>query len=107
TTGGQIGETIIDGRPLRVRVLPQLPDVEARGATDQLRDMTVRSRPTAGGATGAPVALALLGRAGHVRRPAALRTEKGELCAYVYVDLEDGVDVQGYVQRARQVTDAT
>ena len=45
--------------------------------------------------------LALLGRPSYVRRPAALRTERGELCAYVYVDLAAGVDVQGYVERAQ------
>jgi Cu(I)/Ag(I) efflux system membrane protein CusA/SilA len=40
-----------------------------------------------------------------VRRPASLRTEKGELCAYIYVDLADGVDIQGYVDRARREVD--
>ena len=31
----------------------------------------------------------------------ALRTERGELCAYVYVDLSPGTDLQSYVERAR------
>jgi Cu(I)/Ag(I) efflux system membrane protein CusA/SilA len=105
TTGGQIGEAIVDGRRVRVRVLPQVPDVEARGASDQLRDITIRSQAGAGDAASQPVALALLGQPAYVRRPAALRTEKGELCAYVYVDLKDGVDVQGYVQQARRAVD--
>jgi Cu(I)/Ag(I) efflux system membrane protein CusA/SilA len=52
-----------------------------------------------------PVPLALLGKPTYVRRPAALRMEKGELCAYVYVDLADGVDLQAYVQRARREVD--
>ncbi len=52
-----------------------------------------------------PVPLALVGKPTYVRRPAALRTEKGELCAYVYVDLADGVDLQAYVQRARREVD--
>ncbi len=31
-----------------------------------------------------------------------MRTEHGELCAYVYVDLPPGADLQGYVERARR-----
>jgi Cu(I)/Ag(I) efflux system membrane protein CusA/SilA len=100
TTGGQIGELEQDGRRLRVRLSPEPPDVRPRGITDQLRDVTVRASATAAG-PGVPVPLALLGRAGYVRRPAALRTDHGELCAYVYVDLPPGADVQGFVERAR------
>jgi hypothetical protein len=35
-----------------------------------------------------------------------LRTERGELCAYVYVDLASGIDLQGYVERAKHTVDA-
>jgi len=137
-TGGAVGEADVDGQRLRVRIAPQLADVESRGPADVLRELTVRSRPAArpvnlsqnprtgseptamrsdeqssssrdanrrGGQT-SPVALALLGRPTYVRRPAALRTERGELAAYVYVDLADGTDVQGYVERARREVDA-
>jgi Cu(I)/Ag(I) efflux system membrane protein CusA/SilA len=40
------------------------------------------------------------------RRPAALRTERGELCAYVYVDLKSSSDLQGYVERANHEVEA-
>jgi copper/silver efflux system protein len=33
--------------------------------------------------------------------PCTIRTERGELCGYVYVDLEPGTDLAGYVERAR------
>jgi Cu(I)/Ag(I) efflux system membrane protein CusA/SilA len=104
TTGGAIGEIEHEGRRLRVRIAPDIPDVSARGATDILRDATVRSDTEATSSVAAPsqpVPLALVGKPAYVRRPAALRTEKGELCAYLYVDLADGVDVQSYVERAR------
>jgi Cu(I)/Ag(I) efflux system membrane protein CusA/SilA len=99
TTGGQLGETEIDGRRLRVRIRPEVPDVRPRGPADELRELTVR-----GG--NQPVPLALLGRPTYVRRPAALRSERGELCAYVYVDLKDGVDVERFVAQARRALDA-
>jgi len=102
TTGGQIGELEQDGRRLRVRLLPEPPDVRPRGILDQLRAVTVRGSPTVSGTPGQPVPLALLGRAGYLRRPAALRTDHGELCAYVYVDLPPGADLQGFVDRARR-----
>ena len=102
TTGAQIGELEQDGRRLRVRLLPEPPDVRPRGLIDQLRAVTVRAAATTTGAPGQPVPLALLGRAGTVRRPAALRTDHGELCAYVYVDLPPGADLQGFVERARR-----
>jgi len=103
TTGGQLGE-IQDqrGRLLRVRIAPDLPDLRPRGPADQLRELTVRSR----GPEGRVVPLALLGGPTYVRRPAVLRSEHGELCAYVYVDLTDGTDVQRYIERARAGVDA-
>jgi Cu(I)/Ag(I) efflux system membrane protein CusA/SilA len=107
-TGGQVGEISYEGHATRVRLSPQLPDVQARGAADLLRELTVRSTPAGDGAaaTSQPVPLVLVGKPSYVRRPAQLRTEKGELVAYVYVDLADGVDVEGYVERARRAVDA-
>ncbi|HEU4732313.1 MAG TPA: efflux RND transporter permease subunit [Kofleriaceae bacterium] len=92
-TGGQIGELSLDGRRMRVRVAP---DFSERGAADMLRGATVRA-PADG-----PVPLGLLGRPSYVTRPATIRTDRGELCAYIYVDLEDGTDLAGYVERARR-----
>jgi Cu(I)/Ag(I) efflux system membrane protein CusA/SilA len=108
-TGGQIGEIELEGRRLRVRIGPELPDVQPRGQADELRDMAVRSTNVsetgAPAAAGQPVPLALLGHPEYVRRPAQLRTERGELVAYVYVDLADGVDLQSYVERAKSEVD--
>jgi Cu(I)/Ag(I) efflux system membrane protein CusA/SilA len=98
--GGLLGEVEQDGRLLRARVAPEPPDVQPRGVADELRELTVR--PAAGGP---PVPLALLGRPAYTRVPAALRTERGELGAYVYVDLLPGVDVERYVARARRALD--
>jgi Cu(I)/Ag(I) efflux system membrane protein CusA/SilA len=93
TTGGQIGEITIDGRRMRVRVAPDFSD---RGAADMMRGATVR-----GTAVG-PVPLALLGHPTYVTRPATIRTDRGELCAYLYVDLDAGTDLADYVERARR-----
>jgi Cu(I)/Ag(I) efflux system membrane protein CusA/SilA len=103
-TGGQLGEVEQDGRRLRVRIAPDLnmpampgPAMERlRGPADQLREVTVRA---SGG--GPPVPLALVGHPAYATRPAMLRTESGELVAYVYVDLSDGTDLAGYVERAQ------
>jgi Cu(I)/Ag(I) efflux system membrane protein CusA/SilA len=97
--GGQIGEIEDDGLPLRVRISPEAPDVQPRGAADELREITVR-------ANGQPVPLALLGTPAYTREPAQLRTENGELVAYVYLDLVDGTNLQQYVERARHEADA-
>ena len=103
TTGGQLGEIQdASGHLLRVRIAPDLPDLRPRGPADQLRELTIRSK----GWQGHVVPLALLGRPTYVRRPAVLRSEHGELCAYVYVDLTDGTDVQRYIERARADVDA-
>jgi Cu(I)/Ag(I) efflux system membrane protein CusA/SilA len=75
--------------------------VGARGAADMLREITVRASV----GVGQPVPLGLLGHPMYVKRPAALRTERGVLCATVYVDLKDGVDLQGYVERAKREVD--
>jgi Cu(I)/Ag(I) efflux system membrane protein CusA/SilA len=104
STGGQVGELQdAQGRLRRVRIAPDLPDLRPRGAADQLRELTVRSDRAHGTQS---VPLALLGRPTYERRPAALRTEHGDLCAYVYVDLADGADVQRYVEHARAAVDA-
>lgn len=117
TSGGQIGELEIEGQRLRVRLAPVIPDVLARGQADVLREVTVRAAPTAPvwaengplesppPRSTQPVPLALVGSPTYVRQPAALRTEKGELCAYLHVDLTPGTDIQSYVARARQAVD--
>ncbi|HXT99741.1 MAG TPA: efflux RND transporter permease subunit, partial [Polyangia bacterium] len=105
-TGGQLGELQdAQGRLLRVRIAPDVPDLRPRGPADQLRELTVRSKASSS-AAGQPVPLALVGHPSYVQRPAALRTERGDLCAYVYVDLKDDTDVQRYVERARHEVDA-
>ena len=90
-TGGQIGDTVIDGRKMRVRIMP---DHAERGPADLVRETTVR------GAAG-PVPLALLGEPDYAIRPSTIRTERGELCGYIYVDLDEGTDLAGYVDRAQ------
>jgi Cu(I)/Ag(I) efflux system membrane protein CusA/SilA len=94
--GGQIGEIEKDGRRLRLIVVPEL---RVRGDADQVREVTVRASDR--GAE-EPVPLALLGRPEFVRRPAMIRSERGEIVAYVYVDLEEGTDLVGYVEQARR-----
>jgi Cu(I)/Ag(I) efflux system membrane protein CusA/SilA len=91
---GQIGDLEVDKRRLRVRVGS---DVSDRGVSDLLRGATVR------GAAAGPVPLALLGEPSYRTGPATIRTERGELCAYVYIDLDDGSDLAGYIARAKQV----
>jgi copper/silver efflux system protein len=93
---GSHGHGDIEGRgsqPHRLRVVPNMS--MKREDADQLRDVTVRS------STGQPVPLALLGHPTYVTEPAVLRTESGELVAYVYVDLAPGTDVSTYVGNAR------
>jgi Cu(I)/Ag(I) efflux system membrane protein CusA/SilA len=109
-TGGQVGEVEQDGRRLRVRIAPEVLDVQRRGAADQLREITVRgAAPVTGGAgaqvahpAGQPVPLSLVGHPTYERLPASLRTESGESIAYVYVDLDEGVDVERYVAQAKR-----
>ena len=48
----------------------------------------------------------LLGRAVCVTVPATMRAEHGELSGYVYVDLDDGTDIEGYVARAQRDVEA-
>ncbi|HEY4997293.1 MAG TPA: efflux RND transporter permease subunit, partial [Solirubrobacteraceae bacterium] len=94
--GGHVGNVERGGRRVRVMVVPGSAGL--RGQEDRLRDTTVRT----GAAPGQPIALALLGRPRFEDAPSVLRTENGERVAYVYVDLDDGVDPASYVDRARR-----
>jgi Cu(I)/Ag(I) efflux system membrane protein CusA/SilA len=96
--GGQIpgGQIVRDGRRIPVRLLP---DRTPRPLEELLRQATVRARPAAGGA---PIALALVGRPQLATVPAMLRTEGGRAVSYVYVDLEEGTDLLGYVERGQR-----
>jgi copper/silver efflux system protein len=105
-SGGQVGDLRLGGLRLRVRITPDVnmssmmpgPAMEPlRGPADQLREATVRASDG-----GPPVPLALVGRPRYVSKPAMIRTERGELVAYVYVDLTEGTDLAGYVERARR-----
>src|SRR5262249_32141512 len=98
--GGQMGEILLDGRPARVRIAPDVSET-ARGRADQLRSITVR----ADNGAGLPVSLALLGRPAIATQPATLRTERGELVSYVYVGLADGENLLDYVERGRNEVD--
>jgi copper/silver efflux system protein len=98
-SGGQVGQIALEGRLVRLRVLP---DVDVRGPADELRDVLVRAEADH---TGQPVPLALLGRAALVTRPAMVRSEGARPVAYVYVDLSPGADPVGYVGRAQRELD--
>ena len=98
--GGQVGEFDFDGKHYRVRVSPESAGHD--GGADQLREVTVRSTAPGGGQ---PVALGLLGRSKFVTKPAMVRSERGELVAYVHVDLTEGTDVATYVRHAQRELD--
>jgi len=102
--GGQIGDLDQAGRRLRVRILPEQ---SLRGVSDQIRAVTVRASRNRSGDDHPPppVALGLLGRPKAVSRPATIRSEGGELAAYVHVDVAPGTDLRGYVQRAQAALD--
>jgi Cu(I)/Ag(I) efflux system membrane protein CusA/SilA len=105
TTGGQLGELAPapGGKgPRRVRLSLDAPWLEKR-PIDLVRDVTVRAGKDH---SGQPVALALLGRPRYVDSPATLRSERGELSAYVHVDVADGTDLGGYVGRARTTVES-
>jgi Cu(I)/Ag(I) efflux system membrane protein CusA/SilA len=93
-TGGHVGEVSWEGKHVPVHVKP---DADEHGPIDQLRAVTVRALDAA-----EPVPLALVGRARSVTRPAAVHTDRSELVGYVYVDLQEGTDPAGYVDRARR-----
>jgi Cu(I)/Ag(I) efflux system membrane protein CusA/SilA len=86
-------ETESQSKPYRVRVASDMS--MKREDADELREVTVRS------SAGSPVPLALLGHPSYKSEPGVIRTEGGELVAYVYVDLNDGVDVESYVEHAQ------
>jgi len=84
-------------QPYRLRLAPDMSMKPADA--DLLREITVRSK------TGQVVPLGLIGHPVHDTVPAAVRTENGEMVAYVYVDLDSGTDVATYVKTARQNLD--
>jgi Cu(I)/Ag(I) efflux system membrane protein CusA/SilA len=99
-SGGQLGELSWHGDIYRLRVGHDMDHhlgkhMDRRSA-DHLRNVTVRSSS----APGQPVPLTLLGRPSFVHEPAMLRTERGQLVSYVYVDLQPGTDPATYVARA-------
>ena len=71
---------------------------------DVLRDATVRSGVDH---RGPPVPLGMLGRPAYVNAPALLRSESGELSAYVHVDVADGTDLAGFVRTARSQVESS
>lgn len=81
-------------QPYRLRLLPNMTmrPVDA----DLLREITVRSK------TGQVVPLGLIGHPVYDTVPATVRTENGEMVAYIYVDLDSGTDVATYVKAARE-----
>ena len=81
----------------RFRVMPDM--TMKREDADQLREVTV------GSSAGRAVPLALLGHPRYETVPAAIRTENGEMVAYVYVDLDAGTDLASYVRRAKHELD--
>jgi Cu(I)/Ag(I) efflux system membrane protein CusA/SilA len=105
-TGGAIGEIPATDpnakRALPVRLALDAPWVH-KAPQDVLRDATVRAGRDG---KGQPVPLAFLGRPKWVVAPAMLRSDHGELCAYVHVDLTEGTDLEGYLARARGAVDA-
>ncbi len=95
--GGSLGDVEIDGQATRVRLLPRR--VSGGGDPDRLRQLSVR------GAAG-PIPLALLGRTAHVPVPSSIRSEGGELVAYLYVDLTTDADVGSYIREGQRQLDA-
>jgi Cu(I)/Ag(I) efflux system membrane protein CusA/SilA len=109
-TGGAIGE-IPATDPHAKRAVPVRLALDApwlhKPPQDVLRDATVRAgRDGQDGQDGQdgkpqPIPLAFLGRPKWVVAPAMLRSEHGELCGYVHVDLIEGTDLEGYLAGAR------
>jgi Cu(I)/Ag(I) efflux system membrane protein CusA/SilA len=94
--GHHPGETSLapDKQPYRLRIAPDM--TMKRIDADLLREVTVRSE------TGEVVPLGLIGHPIYDTVPSSIRTENGELVAYVYVDLDSGTDVSNYVKEAQQ-----
>jgi Cu(I)/Ag(I) efflux system membrane protein CusA/SilA len=87
--------------PVRVSLAPPWL-VEEPLPQELVRVATVRAGPDG---EGQPVPLALLGHPEVEIAPATLHAERGELSGYVYVDLQEGSDLAGYVARARAEVD--
>jgi Cu(I)/Ag(I) efflux system membrane protein CusA/SilA len=104
-TGGAIGEIPATDpnakRPLPVRLALDAPWLH-KPPQDVVRDATVRAGRDG---KGQPVPLAFLGRPAWVVAPAMLRSDHGELCGYVHVDLVEGTDLAGYLAVARGAVD--
>jgi Cu(I)/Ag(I) efflux system membrane protein CusA/SilA len=104
-TGGAIGE-IPATEPHAKRAIPVRLALDApwlhKPPQDVVRDATVRAGRDG---QGQPVPLAFLGRPKWVVAPAMLRSEHGELCGYVHVDLNEGTDLGGYLGAARSAVD--
>jgi Cu(I)/Ag(I) efflux system membrane protein CusA/SilA len=104
-TGGAIGEIPATEptakRPLPVRLALDAPWLH-KPPHDVVRDATVRAGRDG---TGQPIPLAFLGRPKYAVVPAMLRSEHGELCGYVHVDLSEGTDLDGYLSVARDAVD--
>ena len=105
TTGGAIGEIPAPEpnakRPVPVRLALDAPWLH-KPPQDVVRDATVRAGRDG---KGQPVPLAFLGRPKFVVAPAMLRSEHGELCGYVHVDLVEGTDLESYLTAARGAVD--
>jgi Cu(I)/Ag(I) efflux system membrane protein CusA/SilA len=105
-TGGAIGELPATDpnakRPLPVRLALDAPWLH-KPLQDVIRDATVRAGRDG---SGQPVPLAFLGRPHWIVAPATLRSEHGELCGYVHVDLVEGTDLAGYLSAARAAVDS-
>jgi copper/silver efflux system protein len=88
--------------PMPVRISLDASWLPKAPLADLVREATVRAGPRG---EGEPVPLGLLGRAKFEVVPAVLHAERGELSGYVYVDLRDGTDLEGYVGLARVAVD--
>jgi Cu(I)/Ag(I) efflux system membrane protein CusA/SilA len=111
-SGGDMGElappadaAATASPPMRVRLSLSAPWL-VKQPQDLVRDATVRAGRNGQSGTGQPVPLALLGRTTWETMPATMRAEGGQLSGYVYVDLQDGTDIEGYVERARHDVEA-
>ena len=93
--GGELGTVRRGDRAFRLHLAE---DLHSRGPADQLRAVAVRSR----GLPGQPVPLGLLGDPVVEPRRAVLRSEGAEDVAYLSVDLAEGTDLLGYVQRGKE-----
>lgn len=97
--GGQIGDAWSGSRRVRVRIVS---DLQARGPADRLRDATVRAATSP---QNTPIPLALLGRTSYESVPSIVRSEGGQLVAYVQIDTVEGADPTTFVGRARDALD--